>query len=111
MIKNMTGTLRNRHNGATQVQRHETDPGEPPRPLRAPGMHRVPSGDLLSNAVEDLGGGGALCRRAEKSTHENLVCRTLYLRRSTHTLQYLPATYCVYGKEVYHMSIRGSERD
>ena len=28
-------------------------------------MHRVPSGDLLSNAVEDLGGGGALCRRAE----------------------------------------------
>ena len=28
-------------------------------------MHRVPTGDLLSNAVEDLGGGGALCRRAE----------------------------------------------
>ena len=65
VIRNMTGTLRNRHDGATQVQRHETDPGEPPRRLRAPGMHRVPSGDLLSNAVEDLGGGGALCRRAE----------------------------------------------
>ena len=65
VIRNMAGTLRNRHDGATQVQRHETDPGEPPRRLRAPGMHRVPSGDLLSNAVEDLGGGGALCRRAE----------------------------------------------
>ena len=38
VIRNMTGTLRNRHDGATQVQRHETDPGEPPRRLRAPGM-------------------------------------------------------------------------
>ena len=28
-------------------------------------MHRVPGGDLLANAVEDLGSGGALCRRAE----------------------------------------------
>ena len=37
----------------------------PPKRLRAPGMHRVPSGDLLANAVEDLGSGGALCRRAE----------------------------------------------
>ena len=69
-----SSVIRNRHSethnetdtdGATQVQRHETDPGEPPMRLRAPGMHRVPSGDLLSNAVEDLGGGGALCRRAE----------------------------------------------
>ena len=66
MIRNMAGTQRNRHpDGATQVQTHETDPGEPPKRLRAPGMHRVPSGDLLANAVEDLGGGGALCRRAE----------------------------------------------
>ena len=56
-----SSVIRNRHSethnetdtdGATQVQRHETDPGEPPMRLRAPGMHRVPSGDLLSNAVE-----------------------------------------------------------
>ena len=57
--------------GANQVQRHETDPGEPPRRLRAPGMHRVPSGDLLSNTVEDLGGGSALCRRAENLSETN----------------------------------------
>ena len=37
-IRNMTGTLRNRHDGATQVQRHETDPGEPPtQALTRPG--------------------------------------------------------------------------
>ena len=41
--------------GTTQVQTHETEPG----------MHRVASCDLLANAVEDLGGGDALCPRAE----------------------------------------------
>ena len=66
VIRNMTGTQRNRHRRGNQVQTHETDPGEPPKRLRAPGMHRVPSGDLLANAVEDFGGGGALCRRAEQ---------------------------------------------
>ena len=46
--------------GTTRVQTHETDPGVAPGRLGAPGMHRVACGDLLANAVEDCGGGGAL---------------------------------------------------
>ena len=52
----------------TRVQTHETDT-EGTRALAclsAPGMHRIANRDLFTNAVEDLGGGGALRRRAKK---------------------------------------------
>ena len=51
----------------TRVQTHETDTDN--RALAcssAPGMHRIANRDLFANAVEDLGGGGALRRRAKK---------------------------------------------
>ena len=55
MIRKRTRTHETDTEGTTQVQTHETEPG----------MHRVASCDLLANAVEDLGGGDALCPRAE----------------------------------------------
>ena len=56
MIRNMTGTLRNRHDGATQVR--DTKPiGRAPQALTRPGhASRSSGGHHLSNAVEDLGG-------------------------------------------------------
>ena len=46
--------------------RHTKPNREGPQALTRPGhASRSECGDLLSNAVEDLGGGGAPCRRAE----------------------------------------------